>query len=188
MPANGAGDKLLPHELMAERGTHPMEIRTCPYCKQEIALDSRKCPHCREWVNRRYAAKRALVWVVPLMVIWLGFMVFGDRIMFREQKYWKHPDAIKITSHTAGQNEEDGRCVIGTMKNMSETPWDMITIQVDYYDATGRLVDTSTDYSSDTLPAGQERSFKVAFESKRRGVEYDHYRVFIAGADDASRF
>ena len=165
-----------------------METKTCPHCKQEIPADSRKCHHCREWVNQKYPLKRALAWVVPLIVLWLGMMFLMPSTMLREKKYWQQPDAIRITSHQAGQNEEGGLCVIGTMKNASETPWRSITIEVDYYDSKGQLADTSEDWVGETLPPGQERSFKVVFKTKRAGVEYDHYRVFIAGADDASRF
>jgi len=169
-----------------------METKACPHCKQEIPADSLKCHYCREWVNRKYVVKRALTWVIPLIILWLGLFLVLDllmeRKMFREEKYWQQPQSIQITGHHAGEDDEGGRSVIGTMKNVSSTPWGSITIQVDYYNSEGDLVDTGEDWSSETLAPGQERSFKVVLKSDQRNVEYDHYQVFIAGADDASRF
>lgn len=169
-----------------------MDTNTCPYCKQSIAPDARKCPYCREWVDRKFLVRRTAKWAVPLVIAWVAIFIlpmsFMDRWMFREEKFSDHPDAIEIVSHEAGQGEDGGLCVLGTMKNVSETPWDCITIQVDYFDSRDKLVDTSQDWESDTLAPGQGRAFKVTFEKKRQGVQYDHYRVFIAGAEDASRF
>jgi hypothetical protein len=169
-----------------------MDTKPCPHCRQDIPADSVKCHHCREWVDWRGPVKRHLLPAVGVLALFVGFMLIMDRFMFEEmfdeQKYWQQPDAIQITSHHPGEDEEGSRCVIGTMKNVSETPWRSITIQVDYYNSKGELVDTSEDWSNETLAPGQERSFKVVFKSGQRDVEYDHYRVFIAGADDASRF
>jgi hypothetical protein len=169
-----------------------MDMRTCPHCKQEIPADSHKCHHCREWVNRRYQLKRSLPWAVPLIALCLGFPFLMGGLMqwvtLRERKFWQHPDAIRIVSHHASEGEEDGISIIGTMQNVSATPWRSITIQADYYDSKDQVVDTSGDWSSDTLAPGQRRNFKVVFKKKLRGAEYDHYRVFVAGADDASRF
>ncbi len=169
-----------------------MDTTTCPYCKQSIPADSRKCPHCREWVDRKFLVKRTAKWAIPLAILWLAIafvpMSLMERAMLREKKFWQQPDAIEVLSHQVGQGEEGGLCVVGTMKNVSATPWDSVTVQVDYFDSTGALVDTSQDWYGETLAPGQERSFKVVFEKKRQGVEYDHYRVYVAGADDASRF
>ena len=169
-----------------------METRTCPHCKQQIPADSLKCHHCREWVNRKYPLGRALPWVVPLVILWLAFVLLGpwwmERTALHEKKYWQQPQAIQIISHHASQNEKGAPCIIGRMKNMSATPWRSVSIQADYYDARDQLVDTSRDWNSEVLPPGQERNFKVVFKEKLRGAEYDHYRVFIAGADDASRY
>ena len=169
-----------------------MQTRTCPHCKQDIPADSLKCHYCREWVNRKYPFKRALPWVIPLTILWLALIFLGpwwmERTEFREKKLWQHSSDIQIVSHHAGQDEESGLSVIGVMRNVSETPWKFVTIQVDYYDSKGRLVDTSQGSGSEVLPPSQERSFKVVFKKKLRGAAYDHYRVFVAGADDASRF
>jgi predicted nucleic acid-binding Zn ribbon protein len=164
-----------------------MDTNTCPYCKQPIPPDARKCPYCREWVDRKARLLRVL-WIIPFLAFLLFMPEIMERTSFREQKFSQHPDAIKILSHEAGQGEDGGLCVLGTMENVSETPWDSITVQVDYFDAKDKLVDTSQDWESDTLAPDQERAFKVTFEKKRQGVQYDHYRIFIAGADDASRF
>jgi hypothetical protein len=169
-----------------------METRTCPYCKQEIPADSRKCHYCREWVDRRFLVKRTVKWAVPLAIVWMAIaflpMSFMDQTVLRGRKFWQQPDAITIIRHHAGQGEKGGIYVIGTMKNVSTTPWDSVAVQVDYFDPKGQLVDTSQDWSSETIAPGQERSFKVVFEKKQKGVEYDHYRIFVAGAGDASRF
>ncbi len=177
-----------------------METKKCWYCKQEIPADSVKCHHCREWANWRTPAKRVLL-VAALTLVFMGGLMlsmdwvttrfmsdFASDAMFDEQQYWEQPDVIQITDHHAGRDEESWRCVIGTMKNVSTIPWRSITIQVDYYNSDGDLVDTSESDSRKRLPPGQERSFKVMFGPDQRDVEYDHYRVFIAGANDASRF
>ncbi len=164
-----------------------METKLCPYCKQSITIDSKKCPNCKEWVDRRIKLTRQL-WIVPFFLLVFLVPWIMDRTMLRENKFWQQPDAVTIISHHTGQGEEGDLCVIGTMKNTSKIPWDFITVQVDYFNSNGQLVDTSQDSGSETLAPGQERSFKVVFEKKQKGVEYDHYRIFVTGADDASRF
>jgi hypothetical protein len=177
-----------------------METKICPYCRQDIPADSVKCHHCREWVNWRTPGKRILLGTVVFLVFMAGLMLsaewvttgfmsdFTSDAMFDEQKLWEQPDALQITDHHAGRDEEGGRCVIGTMKNVSTIPWRFITVQVDYYNSQGELVDTSLTDSRRALPPGHERSFKVVFGPDQSDVEYDHYRVLITGADDASRF
>ncbi len=164
-----------------------METNTCPFCKQSISPDASKCPYCREWVDRKARLFRML-WIIPFIAFLLFMPWIMEQTSFREEKFSQHPEAIKILNHEAGPGEDGGLCVLGTMKNVSETSWDFITIQVDYFDAKDRLVDTSQDLVSDTLAPGQERSFKVVFEKKRKGVEYHHYKILIAGADDASMY
>ena len=142
------------------------QTKLCPHCKQEIPADSLKCHYCREWVSRGHAVKRALVWVVPMVAFWIGLVLFmenADRTMLREERFWQKPDAIKVLNHHAGESEEGRLCVIGTMKNVSAIPWRFVTAQVDYYDSQDKLVDTSQDSMTETLPPGQERSFKVVF-------------------------
>ena len=169
-----------------------METRVCPYCKQGIPADALKCHYCREWVNRRHLFRRVLAWAVPLVILWVASMLFMpevmDRTVLQERRYWEHLDAIKIVSHHVSDDEEGNPCVIGTIKNVSEIPWRSITIQADYFNRAGELVDSDKGSSWEALAPGQERSFKIAFRKKQREAEYDHYRVHIAGAEDASRF
>jgi len=169
-----------------------MQARTCPFCKQDIPLDAVKCHYCREWVNRRYQFKRILIWAAPALVVWVGMMVFFpylmERFAFLEREYWQYPEAIRIVSHHPSYDEEGRPCVLGTIKNVSAIPWRSVTVQADYFDRSNNLVDSDNAYSLETLAPGQERNFKIVFGKKQRGAEYHHYRVHIAGAEDASRF
>jgi predicted nucleic acid-binding Zn ribbon protein len=172
-----------------------MQNKICPYCRQGIPPDSVKCHHCREWVDWRRPAKRILLVLVTGMVLAAGFALAMDALMpdfmsdamFDEQRPWQQPDAIQITSHHAGQDEEGSRCVIGTMENVSTIPWRFITLRADYYNSEGDLVDTSGSSIRGDLPPGQQRNFKVVFGPDQREAEYDHYRISITDADDASR-
>ena len=125
----------------------------------------------------------------PVMVgVMLLLPSLMDRIVLREHKYWQHPGGIQITSHHSSYDEEGRPCVIGTIKNVSTRPWRWVTIEAEYFDRAGKLVDTGGEDSLDTLAPGGERSFKLVFGKKQKGAEYDHYRVHIAGAEDASVF
>ncbi len=169
-----------------------MQAKTCPYCQQDIPPDAVKCHHCREWVKRRFPLKRVFLWAPLGLALWVGLValmpLLMDRVAFRERKYWQYPDAMKIVSHHASHDEEGRPSVMGTIRNVSAIPWEHVNIQVDYFDHAGRLVDSTDDSSWETLPPGRQRNFKVAFGKKQRGLQYHHYRVYVAGADDASRF
>lgn len=171
---------------MGDVMTTPM--KTCPYCKQEIPADATRCHHCREWVSKKTPFLRAVGSVLPVFLMFIGMIYYMERDMLSDQKYWEHSDAIKIVNHHAAKGAEGSICILGAIKNTSTIPWEMVKVRVNYLDAEDQLVDTSQDYNSDTLAPNQERTFKVTFEKLIPGAEYDHYRVFIAGAYDASRY
>lgn len=168
-----------------------METTRCPHCKAEIEPDARKCRYCREWVNWRYPLRRSAALIVLVVVVWAGFALsvpgIMERGMFQAAKFWEQPESLQITEHHSAEQGEY-RVVIGTVKNVSAIPWKSITVQADYYDKQSRVVDSGKQALWEALAPGQERVFKVSVGKQGAGADYDHYRVYVAGADDASRF
>lgn len=77
---------------------------------------------------------------------------------------------------------------VGFVRNASPYAWKSLQLEIQYFDGSGRLVDTKTDtLSYQELPPGMTEAFRVRTAAATTEPAYVTNKVFVRTAKDATK-
>ena len=86
-----------------------------------------------------------------------------------------------------GESECDPTvAVAGRMKNESDVDWEQVILQVEFFNANGKLVDTDQALSYRYYwPSGEDIDFKVSFSRELAESVYATHKILVIFAKDS---
>jgi len=172
---------------MSDPATKP-----CTKCCELIPQGASRCPRCQSWQSARaYLAGNPQSWLSLLLLPIFLLMLYWTRID-RGEDFAKYRDQIRVLdSQLRVTDEEILRHVVtvGRLRNESPVKWTDVVIEVQYFDADGRLVATKTenDHALVLLP-NSEHAFQVSSSAELPPRSYASQKVFVRDARDARRW
>ncbi len=128
------------------------------------------------------------------MLLYLAFiLLFYTRIVLHHsRRFTDYAQKVHITPSEFHFALEDGMrfaVLTGTIRNDTRVSWNQPSIEVQYFDKQGRLIDTETyDDPRMTLAPYTEQEFKIQCEAVRPNADYTTHKVVIRYAEEANRF
>jgi hypothetical protein len=160
-------------------------IKTCKSCRETIHFDAVKCPKCQAfqvwWKNPQYIS----LLFIPLPLL---FFFFIPNSPFREKpKFENFRSKISVTDSQFFFSRDNGNVEITSLvkiKNDSPHKWEHPTIEVQYFNADGKLIDTQSDKDfSSVLVPGTEQAFRFRTKPAKPETEYASQKIFIRSAE-----
>src|SRR6185503_14045664 len=76
--------------------------------------------------------------------------------------------------------------LVGTISNMSAYSWKEVELEAQYFDSSGKLIDTRSDldFRATILPHGT-RAFRIRAMAAQPESAYSEHKVFVRAAKDA---
>lgn len=171
--------------------------KTCHMCGEEIKNVSKKCPYCQSWQKgsgARLFSSSVGVWV-PIIIIWGGMLAFFYYSgIFRDHNsdFEKYSQQVSIKDSRIHYGKEDSTShisVIGTIKNDSDKKWKRVSIEVQYFDQSGAMIDTQTDNNYDlVLLPRSEHAFRLRENADKAESAYHSHKVFVRDAESGDRW
>ena len=169
------------------------EMRTCKMCRMDIPAHARKCPYCHHFQN-----KLSLFFFSPYFHILVLFMmgalycgllgVMYERFFDQGESFRNYSSEIKVVSSALQFGEGANGptvAVVGQMANDSDVDWKEVRFQVEFHDASGKLIDAGQAYEYlYYLPAHDQAAFKVSFHREFPEGSYASHSVKVITARD----
>jgi hypothetical protein len=188
----------IPELAVVDRRRYPSpvneaETKTCPLCCEPVRPAARKCPHCQHYLNKWVlAAYHPLIAMSPMLLVFgVGFYLLSRAIdrgqsfeAFRSQVHITHSE-LQLGELPAGPTV----AVVGTIHNDSNVAWKELTIEVQFFDKSHKLIDTKQrqDYSL-ALPPKDNCAFKISQPREFNLADYASHEVRVITAKDAKGF
>ncbi len=171
------------------------ESKTCPLCCETVRPAARKCPHCQHYLNKWVLiANHPLIAVSPMILVFAIGGYFLARVLDRGERFDSHRSQVHITHSELQLGELRAGptvAVVGTIQNESNVAWKTITLEVQFFDKSHKLIDTkqSKQWSDDLfLPAKGNCAFKVSQPREFNPTDYASYDIRVVEAHDAHGF
>ena len=169
------------------------ESKTCPLCREPVHPAARKCPHCQHYLNKWVlAAYHPLIAVSPILIAFALAVYFLARVINRGESFEPYRSLIHVIHSELEFGELPAGptvAVVGTIHNESSVAWRDLTIEVQFFDKTHKLIDTKQrrDYLL-SLPSKENCAFKVSQPREFALANYASYEVRVVSARDAKAF
>lgn len=166
--------------------------KPCPYCFQEVDSRTRKCPHCLS-VQGTFMALIVFIIFLIAGVGGLAIYVIENRfesLIMPSDSVESRTDLVKqieiVRSELLFGQLKDGLTVgtIGMLKNHADVRVTMTQLEVQYYDASGKLIDVNSmdRYPGITIAPGGEAAFKISELADQPKDSYASHKVFVLAA------
>ena len=132
--------------------------------------------------------------MLPMLVVFLIGGVELQKAIAPGESFDAHHTEVRIKDSELQFGElRSGAtvAVVGTIYNDSKISWKSVTLEVQFYDKSHKLIDTkqSKQWSEDlTLPAKGESAFKISQPREFKQEDYASYEVRIVDARDRQGF
>ncbi len=178
------------------------ELKNCKVCCMAIPAKARKCPHCHHWQDKwSLVIFHPLFAIIPTLMIFLvmfGFLGTMFKFTFAEgEPFSKHQNAVALVETEMLFGEVSGCktpsptvAVIGKIRNSSPVTWKEITLEGQFFDKDGRMVDATQQLKySFIAPANGDCAFKISFQREFPQERYSSFKVRVVSAkDERKRF
>jgi hypothetical protein len=177
-----------------------LDYKNCHQCGEKVRFAAKKCPHCMSWQGRKFSANNPtlpalLSTLVFVLAIPLFFWFASSQITSINppvHRFAEYRTRVVVLSPEMNFSEEGGKKMISTMgriRNDSPITWESVSIEVQYLNASGKLVDTASDRSSALiLEPHTDTAFRVRLEADKARSEYAKQVVILHDAADAHRY
>lgn len=164
-------------------------IKTCKSCRETIHFDATKCPKCQAFQVWWRNPQITVLFIFPFFLLPLLFLrgsAFKERPKFENFRA-----QVKVTESQFFFSKErsitDGGARITSLvkiRNDSPHKWERPTIEIQYFNADGKLIDTQSDYSyQSVLIPGTEQALRLTISPAKSETEYASQKVFIRNAE-----
>ena len=118
------------------------ESKTCPLCCEPVHPAARKCPHCQHYLNKwTLLANHPLVAISPMFVALAVGAVMLEGMFAPGKSFDSYRSQVRVT-HSELQFGElragPTVAVVGTMQNESNIAWKTVTLEVQFFDKSGK--------------------------------------------------
>jgi hypothetical protein len=171
------------------------EKRTCPFCAEIIKAEAKLCPRCHQWLTLksfRHPLVMMLVHVLPMAVLWVGFMViifsFLNRLQNPKPYYSEFPDSLKIIESRMNWAQTDNGLriyVTGVLTNTSPVAWKDAEFDCRFFDAKGMMVDAAIGSGHLDVCPYDESAFRVAVIPTAQTNDYASFKISVGNARNA---
>lgn len=168
------------------------DMKTCPFCAEIIPAKAKVCPRCRQWLTLksfRHPLVTMLVFVIPLIAIWVGGSVAAlsrlDRMMNPRPYYSEFPGSLKILESRMNwvQTREGLRIyVTGVLTNDSPVSWRSAELDCRFFNPEGVMVDASPGYSGVTISPHNDAGFRVSITPISPTNDYASFKISVSNA------
>ena len=167
------------------------QTKVCPLCAEAIKVAAKVCPHCRylqtKWLFQ-VPTLRAILFTIPILALWIGAGIWIDRLVSKGRDFAEYRGSISVVESSMNYSAEQKGpmiSVIGTITNNSRFSWEKIQIEAQFFDESGKLVDTisGSEYDYTILP-NAERSFRLRKAADKVVSVYKSHKVFVRSASD----
>jgi hypothetical protein len=128
---------------------------------QEIDMKaSMKCSNCgAEMSNLNMTWGRKQMWFfIPVML--LGFLPL-IKMSFFKGDVTKDLKISDIQTHASGRSLE----IVGLITNSSSREWSSITVEAEFFDASGNFIDEASEYMRSDIAGNSKEHFKIVIAS-----------------------
>lgn len=169
----------------AREGTKP-----CTWCAEPIRLTAEVCPHCRR-LQRQFLRRAWFIGLVELALLG-GLLVWG-LLTLREMlqpgrsfaPYQSQIVVVYSEKHWSQRTNSNFISVIGALRNDSPLAWRDIELEVRFFDASGRLIDTVSETLDATVAPAALRGFRVRSVADKAESAYARHEVLVRWAKEA---
>lgn len=142
-----------------------MALIQCPECQGQVSRFAATCPHCGHGLSPavvrepRQATKGASSWGSVGKLVVVGLLLFGATRLFGEAP----ADGRKVDLRVSGADwhyEGGAMWIVGTVKNQSGRNYSFVQVEINLYDRSGVLLESTLDNVSN-LAAGGSWRFKA---------------------------
>lgn len=170
------------------------ETKVCPRCAETIKFAAKVCPHCRYW-QRKWSIYNPQLWTVCGLILFVGYAIImaklfnsvvGEGIDFAQYR-----DQLRIVTSSMSYSATDTNryiTTVGLVTNCTEFSWKDVQLETQYFDGSGKLIDTGLNRYSDTvlLPHG-EAAFRIRTLADKPESSYASHKVFVRYAKDGRK-
>jgi hypothetical protein len=161
------------------------ERKSCLACFEPVDARALKCPHCHQvqgrtanWVNRP-AVLNGLVIFVVLLLAWLAYSTIRklERPPFVEK--------LVVGEATLRQSDVDGQrrvSCLAPIRNSDSLPWGRLSLQAEFLDAQGRVIDVHQARTDFTMSPGFGSHGRVSGPANGASADYSGCRITILHA------
>lgn len=170
------------------------DYKTCPECSERIPHLAKKCPFCKSFLTKKLWQNPPVLLAVLVPFLFVG-LFFSMSWKTNHKPIYLFADFVQKVPVTSSEPYFEatkiGRTVtvIGTIRNDTDIPWEHPSMEAQFYDKTGKLIDVvESFYSGMTLLPHQEQAFRISGNASRALSEYATHQVLIRHASDAYHF
>ena len=175
-------------------------VGSCRWCGEHMHSQAWRCPHCRMWQSRLQGLYMfpvlsplliipglAATWAVPLMLMLSPVMSEFEK----GAPFADYHDQLRVVGSAMFTGYREGDpviAVVGTLRNDTEVPWWALSLEVQFMDHDGKLVDVIREHLGwrTLLPAGQ-LAFRADMVAELPLGKYAAYEVFVRSGLEARR-
>lgn len=167
--------------------------RQCPWCRAPVHPQVRVCPHCAHWQGRPalWTYRGFLSGIVPALifatVIGSNYVMFSALASGLFSVFQPKPltGELHVVDSTMAQGRSEGRpviAVVGRLGNGAAHAWESVTLEVQFFDAAGRLIDVGRASPGCTVPPRGGSAFCVLIAPELPRERYAGHKVFVRSA------
>lgn len=164
-----------------------MNTKQCMACKEEILKEALKCKHCQQIqtkaanLQNKPAFNYLVIGMLGAFIIWIVYYIISISLKEPlEPMFEISPPELFLTESDKGLNI---RC-IGEIKNPTLKRWDDFSLQAEFKNDNGKVIDVL--YSEPEVTIYPQFSFSgiVTGDGSASKVEYDSCELSVVNADD----
>jgi hypothetical protein len=173
-----------------------LDYRSCSQCGESVRYVAKKCPHCLSWQGRKLSRENPVMAgifaFIPTLLIFPMMIWFFNSTTRSSHNFSEFAGQIQVLdTKLAWSQEKDRKMVstIGRIKNDSPYAWTSIGLEIQYFNASGELIDTVSESSySLTVQSHSESAFRVRTEADKPREQYASHKVFVRDASEPRHF
>lgn len=168
------------------------DLKTCEYCKKEIAKIAVKCPFCQEWQTKRELSFRnpyikgligAVVFLLALTVLpKLIFFKTIQRYSYDPKTYSKNNSKVFITKHSLIKRK-NSFVIVGEIDNKESIKWASMTVLATFKDKNGALTSLGSGYIHNLGP-NSSKPFEVSIGCSDEPYDSEKYASYEIEIDE----
>ncbi len=168
------------------------DTKVCPHCAETIKAAAKVCPHCR-YFQKKWSLHNPTVGLTLYLIICLGALgglgAFFDSMFGSKEQFAAYRDEISVASSQFSHRVAGSNLlvtVVGTLTNRSSISWKDVTVEAQFSDQAGKLLDViPSSYSTVVILPHGEAGFKIEGKAAQPEADYASHKVFVRWAKDA---